>query len=433
MKKRLTFLFWFVLLLCVILESSVVLGKTTISLWAGYTETKPFFEKAAKDYQESHPNVEIKITTYELRDLEQKFAVTFPSNTVGDIIQTHVGNVSRYIEAGLIPPNPPDIDAALKKKGSYLSTLIDILTYKNDTFGLPMFVGTREVIFWNKTMFAEAGLPGAPTNWDEVISYAQKLAQYDKEGNLTRSGISLRLTGGGSGLTSKFALWLYPAGGTIIKKYPDGKWRDDYDNEAGRDTLKLHIDLLYKYHVDDHKIKHDTEAFALGLTAMFIRESSVIGYMKEYAPQVEYDTALLPSYKRVGTLDNAQNLYVTKACKNPEIAWDFIKFMLQPKYQQYLLETVGWLPARLDVDFSSVLEKNPQYRNFVKFPENYEFYYESSIPCYDEIATRLAQRLEDAYLDQTLLDNPEGIAKVIHEAAEETNNILKENNIYHED
>ena len=39
----------------------------------------------------------------------------------------------------------------------------------------------------------------------------------------------------------------------------------------------------------------------------------------------------------------------------------------------------------------------------------------------------------DAFLDQGLVDNPEGIARVIHEAAEETNSILRENELYHEE
>ena len=35
-----------------------------------------------------------------------------------------------------------------------------------------------------------------------------------------------------------------------------------------------------------------------------------------------------------------------------------------------------------------------------------------------------------AYQDKSLLDNPAGITKAIHEAAEETNGILKENKLY---
>lgn len=391
----------------------------------------PFYEKVAKDYQESHPDVEVGILAFNLRDFEQKLSSTIPTDTAADIIEFAPYTMQKFIEAGFIPSNPPDIDAMLKG-GSYSQEFINKSTYGDHNFGITLFGGTL-AIFWNKKMFAEVGLTSAPKNWDEVIDYSKKLAQYDKQGNLTRSGISLRLSGAGSGVAAKWWLWLFPAGGNILEKYPDGKYRAGYDNEGGRKALKLYIDLVYKYHVDDLKLKHDAEAFALEQTAMFMRESYVIGYMKQYAPQVEYDTAPVPSDKRGGNYQMLVNLYVTRTCKNPEVAWDFIKFMFQPMYQKYLLETSGWTPARVDVDYSAIYEKIPQYRAFVEVPENLEFYCCESIACFDEILTRLAERLVDDYLDQSLVDNSEGIAKVIHEAAEETNNILKENELYHEE
>jgi len=431
MKSKSIFLFICVLILCFVLGSSVVLGKTKISLWSVGNENAPFYEKVVGDYEESHPNVEVDFMCYNLSDFEQKLAVTIPTNTTADILASEVYTMDKFVQAGFIPPNPPDIDAMLKKEGIFPQFLVDIATYKNNTFGLPWF-RSIPALFWNKKMFAEAGLPGAPTNWDEIISYAQKLARYDKNNKLTRSGISLRLSGAGSGVAEKWWMFLYMAGGTILEKYPDGKHRAGYDNEAGRKTLKLYIDLLYKYHVDDPNIKHDADAFSLGATAMFIRESWVVGYLKEYAPQLEYDTAPLPSDKRAGILQGSDSFYVTKSCKDPEIAWDFIKFSLQPKYQKYLFEKVGWAPARIDVDYSNIYEKVPQYRNFANMP-NYDSFGPTPITCFDEIVNRLAQRLIAAFSDQTLLDNPDGIARVIHEAAEETNNILKENKFYHED
>jgi len=80
-----------------------------------------------------------------------------------------------------------------------------------------------------------------------------------------------------------------------------------------------------------------------------------------------------------------------------------------------------------------VYEKIPQYRNFLEIPEDFEFFGYEPIACFDEIQTKLAERLVDAFLDQGLVDNPEGIARVIHEAAEETNSILRENELYHEE
>ncbi|NQS90427.1 hypothetical protein HQ584_11640 [Patescibacteria group bacterium] len=50
----------------------------------------------------------------------------------------------------------------------------------------------------------------------------------------------------------------------------------------------------------------------------------------------------------------------------------------------------------------------------------------------DEIYTKLAERLMAAYRRSDLLDNPRGIARVIADAAEETDNILKEAGLYGE-
>lgn len=418
-------------MLHIILGSSVVLAKKELSLWSGYPEMIPFYEKMAKDYQGSHPDVEIKILAYNLRDFEQKLAATIPTDTVADIVEIAAQVMRKFFESGFIPSNPPEIDAILKG-GSYSQIAIDNLTYRDHTFGIPL-IRSREVMFCNKKMFDEEGITRAPENWDEVIDYAKKLARYDEQGNLIRSGISHRLSGAGMGVAEKWWYWLYLAGGDILKKYPDGKYRADYDNEAGQKTLKFYIDAVYKYHVDDFKVKHDAEAFALELTAMFMRESWVVGYMKENAPQVEYFTATLPFDKRAGVVEELINLHVTRTSKNPEIAWDFIKFMLQPENQKYLIETVGWISARGDLDFSDIYEKTEQYRAFIEIPVNTELFSWSPIDCQDEIMTRLAERLMDYFLDESLLDNPEGIARAIHEAAEETNDILREHEWYHED
>jgi multiple sugar transport system substrate-binding protein len=44
---------------------------------------------------------------------------------------------------------------------------------------------------------------------------------------------------------------------------------------------------------------------------------------------------------------------------------------------------------------------------------------------FDEVMTKLAERLVAAYANKSLLDNPAGIAKVLEDAAKETNDILK--------
>lgn len=402
--------------------------RVNLLLWTGYPEMVPFYEKVAKDYEDLHPDVKIDVAAFGLRDFERKLSMAIPSGTESDIMQVSTYAIRKFVEAGYIPKNPPSINTFLKS-GAFRTYIVQGNIYKEDFYGLPIYQGMK-VMYWNKTMFAEAGLTHSPKTWEELINYSQKLAKYDGRGNLVRSGISLRLSGAGSGVAEKWWCFLISAGRTVVEETPNGKYHNGYNNEAGRDALKLYIDLLYKYGVDNYTIKHDAEAFALEKTAMFEREGWVVGYIKEHAPEMQYDTALLPRYRRAGTVGGWENLFVSKSCKDPEVAWDFVQFMEKPEYMKHLLLEIGWQPCRIDVDYEDIYKIVPQYRALMEVPEGYLVLAYPPIKPVDEIYTKLAERLVAAYLRKDLLDNPRGLAKVIADAAEETDSILKEAGLY---
>lgn len=425
-KKRLLSL-----VVCIVLVFGMVslalAQKVRLSIWSGYPEMVPFYQQVAADYMEENPNVEITVLANPLREHEQKMSAAIPSNTAADIIESSSYAMRKFIDAGWIDPNPAAIDGFLHG-GLFDEFYINDLSIGDGTYGLPLFQG-RQVMFYNTAMFREAGLPGAPTTWDEVIEYAQKLAKYDESGELVRAGISLRKSGGGSGVAEKWWFWLYPAGGSIVEEVSPGKWRNGYNNEAGKAALTLYIDLLHKYKVDDHKIKADSDGFVLETHAMFTRESWVVGHMKQYAPDVEYNTAPLPVNNRAGTISNLVNMYVTKSSKNPDVAWNFLEFLFKPEYQKLMLSEVGWFPC-LAADYEEIFEAVPQYRAFLDLPEGFKLYGVPPLACYDEVQTKLAERLVTAFMDSSLVDNPEGIAKVLADAAQETDAILRENGVY---
>ena len=113
---------------------------------------------------------------------------------------------------------------------------------------------------------------------------------------MTRSGISLRLSGQGSGIAEKFRFVLEPAGGSLIVKTPSGKWHNGFDNEAGRAALQFYVDAVQKDKVDDPKIQHDADAFVAGTTAMLFREAWVIGEIQQKNPSLDYGVVPIPSW-----------------------------------------------------------------------------------------------------------------------------------------
>ncbi len=202
--------------------------------------------------------------------------------------------------------------------------------------------------------------------------------------------------------------------------------------EAGVDTVKLYVDIVHKYKADSFDIKHDTEAFALELAAMYVRELFPIPQIREANPDLNFGTALMPRYKEWGTVFNTESAFVYKMTENYDLAWDLIEFFNQEKYLKEWFRNSGWVPPRIDIDFTDIFAEEPAYKTALEFPEGYIFATYPPLPCVDEIYTKLGERLEKAFRDSSLVDNPEGIKLVLEGAAEETNEILRENGLYGE-
>lgn len=403
-----------------------------ISVWSGYPEMEPFYKHVAEQFNETHPDVEIEITTLSLREYEQKLSATVPSGTAGDIIETSIAQARIYEEAGLLPENPANVNAFVEAEGRYGNLVMRDTMCNGKRYGVPIFQG-RTALYYNKDYFAEAGFTEPPKTFDEMYEMSKKLAKYDEKGNLVRSGHSLRLSGQGSGTAEKFWFFLYPMGATIIEegKTP-GTWHAGYNNEGGYKALKFYIDGVFKDNFDDQRVKHDTEAFELGFTAMYFRESNVIGDIAQKVPDLNYGTAVVPKDVRWGRITNVNYLYVSQSCKNADLAWEYILLCNSDDNQRWLLDNIGWLPVRKDVDLSPVLEKNPAYGAFVFTDDEYDEFAPPALACFDEIETKLAERIIAAFLDSSLLDNEAGMKKVLEDAAAETNAILKRNNVFGE-
>lgn len=390
--------------------------QVEIAVWSGYPELEPFYQHVAADYMQEHPNVKITVLTQPLRDYERKVTAALPAGSAGDILEISSSFAGRLVQGGLFQAMPDDI-ASFVTGDAYNPFFADNASYDGTVYGIPLFRG-QGALFYNTDMFAAAGIANPPQTMDEYIQDARELTQRDANGNPVVSGWSLRLSGGGSGVAEKFWTIMHQYGGSIVKPTADGKWVNGYDNDAGRQTLQLYVDLVNKYNTLTPELKGDAEGFELGTTAMFMRESWVIGDIAKKAPDLNYATALLPR----GTIALPVNLYVTR--DKPE-AFDFARYAVKPEYQLWLLENIGWLPNRQDVDYTPALEKIPQLDAFLNIPDSQVLFTIPPIGPIDEIQTRLAERLVKAYTDASLVDNPDGIAKVIHDAAVETDNLLK--------
>jgi multiple sugar transport system substrate-binding protein len=386
-----------------------------LTIWSGWPDVAPFYKRVGEQLKAKYPDLEVSVEAVALREHEKRLAFALPSGSAADIIEMEI-EAARYLEAGLIPP-PPDSILAFAR-ANYDPVRLKTASFGGKLFGVPLFQG-QGALFYNTDMFAKAGLTSPPKTMAEYTDYARKLTGRDAAGNPTVSGWSLRLSGGGQGITEKYWTILYNFGGHVLEE-KDGKWRAAYANAAGRAALKQYVDNVVVHRTVLPEMKADAEAFELGQTAMFIRESWVIGDIAKKAPNLKYATAPLPK----GTLMVPVDLYVTTKAPKNKIAWEFVMKANEPENLLWLVENTAWVPNRKGLDYSAVVAKIPQLAAFVKVPADHGFFPVPGIAPASEILTRLAARLEKAYVDKSLGGNDAAIDAFLKAAAEETDKIL---------
>jgi raffinose/stachyose/melibiose transport system substrate-binding protein len=134
------------------------------------------WQKLADEYMAAHPNVTIEITVLENEAFKTKLTTVMQSGEPPDIFQSWGGGVmNEYAEAGLLQ----DITAALDADGgawrnTFAPGALGVYSYKGKNYGVPWDMGM--IGFWyNKELFAQAGIDAPPTTWTEFLDDVKAL------------------------------------------------------------------------------------------------------------------------------------------------------------------------------------------------------------------------------------------------------------------
>jgi multiple sugar transport system substrate-binding protein len=407
-------------------------ADTTLAIWTGFPEVQPFYQAVADAYTKLHPEVKFTVFSTSLREMEQKLSAAVPTGTGPDIFDIGTNISVNFIEAGLLDPNPADIDQYLKG-GGWNKFLVDFVSLKGKTYGLPLWEGSKASMYYNKAMFKEAGIAEPPATFPDLVAAAQKLVKFDASGKMTRSGVSLRLSGQGSGIAEKFRYILEAAGAPLIVQTPSGKYHNGFDNDGGRAALQFVVDAVQKYKIDDPKVQHDADAFVAGNTAMLFREAWVIGEIQGKNPSLDYGVAPIPKWTASSPykmLLQPWAVYVNGKSASKPAAYEFLKFVTNKENSLRLTEMTGWVSERQDVDWKPLLDKVPQFQVFVEPPKDMQYYVEPVLPPWDEIESKMADKLVAAYVDPSLNGNPAKVAAAVKAMAAQTDQLLKEAGLY---
>ncbi|MFI8370658.1 extracellular solute-binding protein [Streptomyces sp. NPDC085466] len=148
-------------------------GKVTFEWWniATTEPGKSLFPQIATAFTTAHPNVAINTTSLENEAFKSKLTATTSSGKLPDVFQTWGGGVlQQQVDAGLVE----DLTDLLDWSSQLTPVSLQAYQFDGRTYGVPYDIGM--VGFWyNKKLFAKAGITTPPSTWAEFLDDVRKL------------------------------------------------------------------------------------------------------------------------------------------------------------------------------------------------------------------------------------------------------------------
>ncbi|MFK3985100.1 ABC transporter substrate-binding protein [Micromonospora sp. NPDC050397] len=150
-------------------------NPVTLTWWHNASQDGPgktYWEKVAKDFSALHPTVTIQIEAIETNQLQRtRLPAALLSSDPPDIFQAWGGGeIREQVEADYLK----DITEKVRTEVAGIGSAAEIWQANGKQYGLPFRMGI-EGIWYNKDMFAQAGISAPPTTFQELNDAVTKL------------------------------------------------------------------------------------------------------------------------------------------------------------------------------------------------------------------------------------------------------------------
>lgn len=293
----------------------------------GIQETNPLARARVMAFQEAFPDVKLQIV--ESFD-EQKLLTAAASKTLPDVIWLSRAETATWAVPGVIRPLTEFIERDGYDTSVFYPFAIDEASYDGEVYGIPGGADVR-ALYVNVDQLEEVGVDVESidtSDWDQLSEIGAQLVKKKGE-QVERWGFDHRVQ------ANNFWLWGYGNGGKFLND--DGseatfnmdenveamQWAyDAYEAQGGS---KLYDAFATTFQGD--------QQFANGSVSMSLYEQWMLSAaIATVAPDMNF--RMLPVRERgsgadgpITTYSGGNGWYITSGAKNPDAAWEYIKFL----------------------------------------------------------------------------------------------------------
>ncbi|WP_369247450.1 ABC transporter substrate-binding protein [Streptomyces sp. R41] len=131
--------------------------------------SQKYWDKLAKEYEADHPGVEVEVSVYPWTDVDRKVKEMVAAGDAPDMAQ--IGAYADYAAKGEL--YKVDDLISIPVQANFVPQLTDAGQMDRTQYGMPFASSTR-LLFYNKTLFSQAGLT-PPRTWSGLAADAKAL------------------------------------------------------------------------------------------------------------------------------------------------------------------------------------------------------------------------------------------------------------------
>jgi multiple sugar transport system substrate-binding protein len=336
-------------------------GSTTLKLVAADYGTGPdnssqkYWQDIADAFHAANPTITVKVQAINWNDFDTQVQTMVQNKQYPDI--TEGDYFANYAQEGLLY-KAADV---MSQPGNLLPVFSKLGSYQGDQYGMPFTTSSR-ALFYNKKLFAQAGISTPPQTWDELKADAAKIKA------LGKIGFGLPL--GSEEAQAESLLWML--GNESNYQDASGNWT--IDSQQNVETFQFLKDLVNAGDTEPNpgnKNRTDLwKQFAQGQIGMINGSPALIPIIQQGKVLAASDWGSVPIAGKSGPLkvtlgvcDFAAAFKNGGTSKQAAIK-SFLDFAYQDKYQLQFDKRYDLLPATSSA--SSALASDPTFGPFLK-------------------------------------------------------------------
>jgi multiple sugar transport system substrate-binding protein len=278
------------------------------------------------EFEAAHPGVRVQIEQIPGEgQFAPKVLMMHVTGSAPDVIQLDASAAAVFIDNGVVADLAPRMRADPEfRLEDYFPTVIDVFRRNEAAYAVPLDF-TPMVIYYNKRIFDEAGVPYPREGWTwaDFLSVAKRLTIHPPGARApTRYGVNFE------NWMAYWLLWLWTNGGDVLS--PDGRRASGFlDGPQSTSAVQFIADLIDQQRVAPSPAERaaaGVDLFRAGRAAMDLKGHWM--WLDYRADGLDIGVVGLPTNGVAPvTVVYASGLAVMSKAAHPDLAWEYVKFM----------------------------------------------------------------------------------------------------------